>query len=204
MTTLASDDFNRADENPLAGNWVTATGNNALRIVSNACTSAIDGTNDMALYTASVFPGNQWAQAKLNVTSIDGVRRGPGLCLRYAIGANTGYRFSTDHASSNNVDISRVLAGVRTTVVAFTQAWTNGSTFKFAVDGQATAARLRIWLDGSLIQEVTDSSSIASGYPGLFFGDNVSVSSWSADDWSAGDLVQSTYVTRRRSVGARR
>jgi hypothetical protein len=108
--------------------------------------------------------------------------------VRYAAAANTCYRFTADHAASNNVDISRIVAGARVTVVAFTQAWSDGDTWRFDVTGPSNAASLRLFLNGTMIQQATDTSSIASGTPGIFFGDNVDITSWSADTWSGGTV----------------
>ena len=35
----ATDDFNRANADPIGGNWVTVTGNGAFKIVSNCCSA---------------------------------------------------------------------------------------------------------------------------------------------------------------------
>jgi hypothetical protein len=189
---IASDNFNRANEDPLAGDWTTAVGDGgAMRIVSNVATknAAVDSNNDGAIYDGVTFPDNQWSAAKLSVTSTNGVRRGPALFVRHAFAANTSYRISVDHAASNNCNISRFLAGTRTTLLDFTQAWTDGAEWKIAVDGPASAARIRIYLNGTLLQTVTDNSSIASGYPGIGVSDSEDVTNVVIDDWHAGEVL---------------
>ncbi len=192
FSVIASDNFNRANEDPLAGDWTTAVGDGgAMRIVSNVATknATVDANNDGAIYDGITFPDNQYSAAKLSVTSTNGVRRGPALFVRHAFSANTSYRISVDHAASNNCNISRFLAGVRTTLLDFTQAWTDGAEWKIAVDGPASAARIRIYLNGTLLQTVTDNSSIASGYPGIGVSDQTDVSNVVIDDWYAGEVL---------------
>lgn len=195
MSTLARDDFNRANESPLAAPWAQAIGDGgAMKLASNSVTQVtIDSNNDGAIYTGMAWPDDQWSAAKLTTTSAVGVRQGPCLHVRYALAANTNYRLSLDHAASTNCNISRFLAGVRTTVLDFTQAWADGDTWMLGVDGPAAAARLRVFLNGVLIQSVTDNSSLASGYTGIGISDS-SVTA-TIDDWSGGDFLADKQVS---------
>ncbi len=193
----ASDDFNRANVSPLASPWAAAVGDGGtLKIVSNKVTQVtVDSNNDGAIYTGITWPGDQWSEARFTTTSTGGGRQGPCLHVRYALAANTNYRLSVDHAASTNCNISRFVAGTRTTILDFTQAWTDGAIWMLAVDGPASAARLRVYLNGTLIQTVTDSSGIATGYPGIGVSDNDVIAT--IDDWRGGDFIQPANTRRR-------
>lgn len=189
MAVLASDDFNRANETPLAAPWTDVVGQ--VNLVSNAVTSAIDDNNRGMYYSGPAWPDDQWSKAKLYVDSTGGVRMGPALYVRLAAGVDC-YRFSTDHAASNNCNVSRFVASSRTTIVDFTQAWNDGDEWMLQVEGPATAARVRVFLNGVQKSDDTDNSSIASGSPGIGISGSATITSWSLDDWSGGDLEGTT------------
>ena len=80
FTTLASDTFGRANENPLSGGgkWTTPVGVfnldgpftfNPMQIVSDQCEgtvlTVISGAINGALYKGVAWPENQWAQVTL-------------------------------------------------------------------------------------------------------------------------------------------
>ena len=105
MAVLASDDFNRADEAPLVAPW-TDPGIGGVDLISNrASFSVMDNSNRGMYYSGPAWPDDQWSKARLYVDSTGGVRQGPALYVRMASGANTVYRFSTDHAAVTNCNI---------------------------------------------------------------------------------------------------
>ena len=73
FTTLATDTFNRANENPLSdgGNWTTPVGEffsgatQPLQVVSDQC-EATHSIVNAALYSGISWPNDQWAQFKLS------------------------------------------------------------------------------------------------------------------------------------------
>lgn len=199
MATLASDDFNRADEATLASPWVKPTSANldVCNLTSNRVSSTIDNVNRAAIYSGPAWPNDQWSRAKLYCVSTAGVRQGPALYVRMTDG-NSCYRFSTDHAASTNCNISRFNSDSRATVLDFTQAWTDGDVWELRVEGSASAARLGVFLNGAQVAGVTDNDTIASGSPGIGVSNNVLISSWSIDDWSGGDIQVPT--ARLRSL----
>ena len=62
--TIASDTFQRADENPLSdgGIWKTITGKLALKIVSHFALPAGVNNGSFMVWSSGTFPQNQWAQ----------------------------------------------------------------------------------------------------------------------------------------------
>ncbi len=186
MPIIASDDFNRANESPLASPWTTGTGNLSSDLVSNAMSIAVPTDDNRAnIYTGPVWPDDQWSKAALTVSGTVGGRAGPALYVRYSSSSTTFYRFSTDHAGATNCNISRFLAGARTTIVDFTQAWTDRDIWEFRVEGPAGSARLRTFLNGVQISDTTDNSSLSSGTPGAGVSGSA-LETWSVDNWSGG------------------
>lgn len=62
FTTLATDNFNRANENPLdPAKWTILFPAFPLQIVSNVC-ETVDPAFGAALYVGASLPGNQWAE----------------------------------------------------------------------------------------------------------------------------------------------
>src|SRR5256885_4960195 len=59
---LATDAFNRADENPIAGNWSSVAGAN-LQLLDKAARAAAPspGTDGVAFHNALTWPADQWA-----------------------------------------------------------------------------------------------------------------------------------------------
>src|SRR5882762_5469999 len=134
---LASDNFDPANENPLAnGVWTTTNSNVAMQIVGNVATPTYPTVNDDGSYYSGItWPDDQFSRAKLTVNWSGGGDAGVALYARQASGANTKYRLVVDHAATNNVTLSKFVAGVHTTLTGFplTQAWTDGGLWELDV-----------------------------------------------------------------------
>lgn len=200
QSAVASDDFNRANENPLVGIgrvWTTISGQVAMQVVSNQCTpTAVSGTDNGAYYSGANWPADQFSRANLTVNSTGGATQGVCLMVRVATGAATFYRFVTDHAASNNCTLSRFNGGVSTTLVQFTQAWTDGNLWEFQVRGPT----LIVLLEGSVVQVFNDTAPLLSGSPGL--GLSTTVTSAAIDNWVGGAFTGATEITNGTMVGA--
>jgi hypothetical protein len=83
MALPATDNFNRANEDPLAGNW-TQNGN-ALRIVSNEVTTP--ASYGFCHWNADTFANDQYCQCRIKSASM--VYAGP--CVRCAVSDTVGY-----------------------------------------------------------------------------------------------------------------
>lgn len=201
--TTATDDFNRANETPLAGNWSAGSGDTAFNLASNAAFSPDDSVDRCSIYTGASFGNDQSSKAKLTTSGTSGGGAGPGLCVRHAPAARTFYRLATDHAASTNVEFGRFVAGSFTVLGSFTQAWTNGDTWEFRAVGPAAATVLTIYLNGALVQTFTDNSSLASGSPGISYS-TTSISG-TIDDWVGTDtFTDALGAWNQRSASMRR
>lgn len=185
-TAPRTDNFNRANQNPLTAPW-TNTGPVSFVLTSNAVTSNSLGSDSSAVRSSTPWGNDQYSKAKLTVTGTAGGGTGPGLFVRGASAAVTGYRLATDHAATNNFELGRFIAGAFTSLAVFTRAWTDGDTFELRVTGPATAARLEVFHNGTSVQVFTDNSSIASGSPGIAYS---SISgAFTIDDWEGNDVL---------------
>lgn len=186
MSVLASDNFNRADENPLGNSvWATQSGQTPWQVASNVATPTdLSGTDDVSLYTGIAWPNDQYSEAQLTVNSTTGGGQGVGLAVRGAAGAITGYSLIADHAASNNVALFKHNAGTPTTLITITQAWTDGATWRLEVQGTT----LRGFLNGVQVITATD-GVVTSGSPGVWL--STAVISASIDNFVGGDFAAS-------------
>jgi hypothetical protein len=169
----ASDDFNRADENPLGnGNWMAITGWNPMQISFNVATKTVDSAQNGSYYSGgSAFGNDQYCEA---------VRSGVGfvgLLLRIN-GGNNGYQLSVED-DSNVGYIYRIDGGVGTQIGAsFIYNNPFGETLRFEIVGTT----LNVYSNGVLLATRTD-ATYASGRPGI----SQYNSSATLDNFAAGD-----------------
>src|SRR5262245_23677174 len=134
--TQASDNFNRADENPLGnGVWSTGSGESAMSVATNQCAPSASGSDCSSRYSGRAWAADQFSRAKLTAGSSG--EQGPALSVRYASGARTYYRCCIDNpgGGATNIVIRRFVAGASTNIASATQAWTNGDTWELRVSG---------------------------------------------------------------------
>ena len=178
-SALAADSFNRANQTPLAGNWTSTS----LNLSSNHVVPASLGTDGRAYYSGTTWPANQYSKAQLFVTGTAGGDQGMGLIVRQSTSAVTYYRLAVDHATSNNVGLSKRVAGTYTSLATFTQSWTDGDVWELRVIG----ARLQVFRNGTQVgTDVTD-CAIASGAAGIAYSSSETAAS--LDNWEGGAVV---------------
>lgn len=178
--TTRTDDFNRADENPLAGNWSGPT-TSLYKIVSNQLVGQNSGDDDNYQYwNADVFPDDQFSQIQL----VTYAGPSPGVTVRGS-GATRNYYAYQTYAGPTS-EIFKYVSGGYTVLVQASVAWNVGEYVKLVAEGTT----LTCYLDANnppatQILQVTD-TTFTGGVPGIYnyFG-NANV----LDNWSGGDLV---------------
>lgn len=183
MGVLASDDFTRANENPLGnGAWTTSTTFVAMQLVSNVATPTNPTSDNGSYYSGLAWPANQFSRARLTVNGTAGGDSGVCLFVRHAAGANTLYRLDADHAASNNVTLAKFVAGVYSVVTGWprTLAWTDDDLWEL----WAIGTTLRVFRNGAQLGADSTDASIASGSPGV--GVSGAVTSASIRAWEGG------------------
>lgn len=183
MTTLATDDFNRADSTGLGANWTTITGKTSLNILTNAAVSTAGG-NDGNYYNAVAWPNDQWSQATL----VDRAAGRNAVKVRVAAAAETYYAGGSDVTDFGNQQqrLWKTVAGVRTSLAT-------NATLLIATDlvyVEARGTTIKLFINGVEVLSAID-SDIASGNAGIGFGDAVAGGGdW--DGWSGGDFGGAT------------
>lgn len=176
MTTLASDNFNRAD-GALGGNWTN--NNNSWVVNSNAAKPNTAAAFNTSTYTgAGAFPNDQWAQATVGNLATNAA---PGPCIRR--GAGGGYVFYKAYGGTGWV--LDKFDGTGTNIGPLSSGGSgisNGDVLYIEAQGTTLICKV----NGSQVVSFTD-STYSAGYPGLWtFSD---AATETLDDFSAGDFA---------------
>jgi len=87
---VGTDNFNRANANPVGGNWQTITGLSNMQILSNQLTGQASLSSG-AIYNSGTFSADQYSQATLNA-----INNTSGVLVRTSSTSETGYLFYQD------------------------------------------------------------------------------------------------------------
>lgn len=183
-TTLATDNFNRANINPLDGNWTqlaSGGGFGPAQLVSNAVEGATAGVNADSWYNGISWPNNQWTQVTVTTLSNSFI----GISLRQSTsGAQTAYRFVFGQGSTGGsvpYIIQLANAGSFTTLRSGSATLNNTDV----ISAEAIGTTLNFYVNASLIDSVTD-TTITSGAGGFMIAPITSAANAVLDDFSGG------------------
>jgi hypothetical protein len=169
-TTVATDDFNRADGG-LGANWTTGNGSNPA-IASNVAGGA-GVTYSMAFWNANAFNDDQYAQVQ-KAAAADYI-----ACAVRANATSGGNCYANFINSSN---FHKLVNGTWSQFTALTGA-SNGDTIRIEVEGTT----LRHKVNGVTTQTTTD-ASLSAGAAGVAFYSNTS----KVDNWEGGNMADAT------------
>ena len=192
MTTLATDNFNRADEAPIGSPWTTGGDTSTYNIVSNVITPSSLSDDASAFENTVSWPNDQYSQAVITVTGTGGGGQGPGVGTRMA--AANYYRLVADHAATNNIELAKRVAGVYTQLWLRTQSFSNGATIYLESQGATHIAKL----NGTAIGASHSDSSLSTGKPGVVYSSFTNLAN--LDNWEGGDFVVASTVPTRQSL----
>lgn len=189
MAVLATDTFDRANADPIGGNWTTAGTYAALKIASNVAVPSNQGADGAAYYNAISWPNDQYSQLKVTGgTGGSGV--GFGALTRQATGAtNTNYRCVVDRGATNNVEMGKTVAGTFTSLKSFSNTWVDSDVLR--LESQGTSHR--IYRNGTQISTTATDSAIASGNAGMFYSSDEAST---GNDWEGGDFTSVSAMKR--------
>ena len=177
-----SDNFNRANENPLSGggNWGQGNFGFPLKIVSDEVVHTQTGSNDAgAAYIGGAFSENQYSQAKVTASYDMSVN------VRTQAGANSEYSANINGSGAGTMVISKTTDGTWVPLATLTGYTTNvGDVVKFTAVG-SNPVTLTIYVNGNFVMSYDDYTNVLrGGRPGLGL--------WNIggkfDDWEGGDL----------------
>ena len=164
---LVTDDFNRANENPIGGNWTNdalAEGaNNQLKIVSNQLQAVTAATSCEAYWNANTFSGAM--ETYFTVVTKPGNTQRVALSFLQGPGASgwTGYQLVwQDNAGTDDLIIERCDSGGATTLVSATLEFNAGDVIAFS---RSSTGVFTAWLNGLAIA----STSADTTYTGAFY-----------------------------------
>ena len=174
MALPATDDFNRADANPIGGNWTQTYGlGGSLQIYSNKAIAVGYGTAG-AYWNADSFSSDHYSQVKIT-TPADG-----GPAIRIQSGATTFYL--VEAYPGVGFRLGKYVAGSQTTLIN----WTGTPAANDVVKLSATGSTIEMFQNGVSLGSVVD-TAITGGAAGLF----VSGGGIYFDDWEGGDVAAS-------------
>jgi hypothetical protein len=155
-----TDNFNRADSNPISGNWATPVGvASAVQLVSHTAepTSSL-GSRSASYSTVITWPADHFSEVTL--AALNNGYLGP--CVRLGPGTGYGIFASGPTGSSNSVYLQEVGGG--TTFAIFTMTPQIGDVLRLEVLGST----LTFKQNGTVIGSVSD-STYTLGNPGMAF-----------------------------------
>lgn len=174
--TKASDDFFRANEIPLGGNWgaYASAAGNRWNLVSNGAKPSNLGTDMVAGWNARSWAQDHSSKCQVYVTGT-GADTGPGPCVRFIEGTHTTgyylYRLVISKAASNNAVLDRASNGTFTTDIAhWTVAHVDGDTYTLQVQGLGASTVLTVLRNDAQFGQYSDGSGLSGvGMPAIAY-----------------------------------
>jgi len=184
-STIVSDNFNRANETPLAAPWAKILSTaGTLNIAGNVVVASNSNIDAQYYYTGITVGPDEFSQAAISVSGGNSSDVGYGVAVRTSLGtAKTYYRLVVNKLASNNIELGKFINGTYTMLTRRTTSWTDGDVLRLEVAGST----LKIYQNSTQLgADVTD-ASISSGGVGIAY--SAQVSGGSIDNWSGGDLT---------------
>lgn len=177
-STLQTDNWMRANQNPLAGNWTQATGSGGTaELLSNQVTGADNAFAARIYYwNANSFTSNQYAQIVWNA-SIGFGFGGPAINVQTGASTLTGYVCEFQGPA-----ILRYDSGAPTTIASPTGTFATGDILKCGNH----AGVITMYKNGSALPGTATDSTYTNGSPGIYIFDGTTggfaLGTWQADD----------------------
>lgn len=181
MAFVVTDNFNRADANPIGGAWVTVTSQGAMQLLGNVMTPASVAADSAAYYNLAMLSDNQYAQCKVTVNGTSS-QTGIGPMIRCSTTAATFYRVAVNHNATNNIALGKLVNNTFTSIWQRTATFVDGDTVRV----EAIGTTLRVLINGVAVGADATDSSITGGRAGVIYSS--ATTSASVDDWEAGNL----------------
>lgn len=178
---MASDNFNRANETPLAAPWTKNGGTGNFNLVSNGVQASVSD-DKYYYYAGAVSSPDQYSQATM-VSAPSSQDWGPAVRIGGAGHTTTpeGYFFDV-YIGGSSGGVQKHVNGAFTIIAATASSVAPGDTLRIEVEGTA----LRGYKNGVLLTSTTDTSLASAGNGVGFF---IYETGGSIDDWSGGDLT---------------
>lgn len=200
LNVLASDDFLRADANPIGGNWSpfqSSPGYTTAQLLSHAFASSTVANSD-SFWNALSWANDQWSQITVGVCAASST---VGIDLRASTsGALNVYRlfWTGSTGSPGTWTIQTVVSGSYDPRLSGTLTVNVGDT----LTGVVVGTNIMFYWNGLLLGILSD-SSVGSGAPGALVNPTTSVSNATITSWSGGNFkdaptIAAGIIQRRR------
>jgi len=197
LTTLGSDNFQRANANPIGGNWTRLFSDfGTAQLASHLFEASVAGTNSDSYWNAITWPNDQWtsmtihAAVDVNSYNVEFLRGTPGT-----FAAGTVYRFFAQGPLGTPTaacEVVAYVAGTPTVIIRFDgNAGSIQATFNIndVVTIVVIGTQLSVYQNGNLLGTVSD-SSVTSGDAGIGAAPSVAagVTGSSISAWAGGGI----------------
>jgi hypothetical protein len=161
MTQLATDNFTRADANPISGPWTVASGSPRVQILSNVAAAALTTPPEFAFNTSVSWPADQYSEITAGTLTDTSWYIGPAVRLDAT--AQYGYVFVYS-AGSHVAFLLKYTSSGQVTLASGTFTILSSDVVRLTVIGTF----LLVTQNGAVILAATD-SDIAIGSAGIGF-----------------------------------
>jgi len=185
VTTLAFDNFNRADENPLASPYAVpgSSGFGGVKLLTNMAAAVTASTDSWVYRTDVTSPNDQISTVKVGALSGSAFDAGPVVRMS-STGAN-GYQLNYNDGA--NFYIFKVVSGGFSLLASIGGTLAVGDTMTLKVVGNVLTALKNGAAIGSGLTFTDSSSPITTGNIGFgIFGGTERVDEFTAEDTSSG------------------
>jgi hypothetical protein len=190
---LASDNFQRADANPIGGNWTTGGGaSNPQQLASHLVEATVNNaTYCMSFWNPIVWPNDQYSEVTLFNLGGPGTNY-IGAAVRMSSSAQTVYMGLVE-SGTQNLYIQKNVAGVVSNPAGPLATTVNvGDVFRLS----AVGTLVTFYQNGVQMLQATD-ASIASGSAGMmhFNAATGTFTSSQISAWAGGNTLPSSFRT---------
>jgi hypothetical protein len=191
MALPATDNFNRANESPIAGNWSTVTGEGSCALDTNQVHVSGVGTDGAIRWNADAFGNDHYSQIVVTVLNTD-ANKCVGPIVRAQAAADTFYaaRCLGPAGASAVLKLHKTVAGVGAELTSATVTINVNDTVKLEIVGNT----LTCYVNGVSRATTNDSAIPSGGGAGILCfvdsGNNTdaAVDTWQGDN-SAADVL---------------
>jgi hypothetical protein len=196
MAQLASDNFTRANENPLAnGVWTVEPTANGLQIVSNLCEASVVNGNSGSFYSGISWPADQYSEVTINSLNASGNILPQ---VRQSNTVRTGYELVLvgPTGTAQTHAIRKFNAGASAVLTTFSVAPAVNDVWRLSAVGSV----LTVYQNGVQVATAPD-STIASGSAGLSISCGTAVTDAKVSLWAGGNFLNVYSVPDSRNYG---
>ena len=200
LNTLASDNFQRPDANPIGGNWTTTSvsgGGTANQLLSNKMASS--GTNTVrgaSFWNALAWGADQWSRTTVAALATNG--DGQGVVLRCnTSGAETFYTCTavndTVSLGGTAIRIDLYTAGTLTKLTGVSDV-VYPINLGDVITGVVIGSQISMYVNGNLVFSVVD-ASFANGAAGAYQYAASTVTTSEISAWAGGGVQNTPLIT---------